>query len=223
VGASVARGISTPSQHGRILIGLASGARPGADRYGRERGSTLSNQPKTPAQVRRTLRSVAWRRGAVKRHTKPSMRAGLVWWLWAFAFQADEAGSIPAPRSRSFSIADSPTGCGNRIVTPDALRSSRRSAANFRPLMRQVSQPGCLPGESGSLPLVVANQRPVSSDVKSIGPTNRTSQALNLHRAPNVALDGDGPRRDCNPRATVACLVRLQDAAPSAYRRNSTG
>jgi hypothetical protein len=31
---------------------------------------------------------------------------------------------------------------------------------------------------------VVANQCPVSSDVKSIGPTNRMSQALNLHRVP---------------------------------------
>ena len=81
--------------------------------------------------------------------------------------------------------------------------------------MRQASQPGCLPGESGSLPLVVANQCPVSSDVKSIGPTNRMSQALNLHWAPIAALDGDGPRRDYNPRVQRNCLVRLRDAAPA--------
>jgi hypothetical protein len=112
-------------------------------------------------------------------------------------------------------LADSPTGCGNRTINPDALRSSRRSAANLRPLMRQVSQQGCLPGESGSLPLVVANPCPVSSDVKSVGPTNRRSQALNLHWAPIAALDGDGPWRDCNPRVQRTCLVRLQDAAPA--------
>src|SRR5579872_2313247 len=81
--------------------------------------------------------------------------------------------------------------------------------------MRQVSQPSCLLGESGSLPLVVANPCPVSSDVKSIGPTHRMSQALNLHRVPIAALDGDGPRRDRNPRVQRACLVRLQDAAPA--------
>jgi hypothetical protein len=30
-----------------------------------------------------------------------------------------------------------------------------------------------------------------------------------------AALDGDGPRRDCNPRVHWTCLVRLQDAAPA--------
>jgi len=44
---------------------------------GRDWGDRPST-PQAPFQVRRTLRSVAWRRGAVKRDTKPSIWAGLV-------------------------------------------------------------------------------------------------------------------------------------------------
>src|SRR5690242_8226776 len=112
-------------------------------------------------------------------------------------------------------LADNPTGSGNRTVNPDALRSSRRSAANSRPLMRQVSQPGCLPGESGSLPLVVAiNARLAQTRRATVLQTEgrRHSICTGHHFA---ALDGDGPGETVTLASSGPALVRLQDAAPA--------
>src|SRR5207253_10796463 len=87
---------------------------------------------KPPPKVRRTLRSVAWRRGAVKRNTKPSIFCERGWSSGYGPLPSKQMRRVRLPHSAPDPyFADSPTGGGNRTVNPDALRSSRRSAANL--------------------------------------------------------------------------------------------
>ena len=95
-------------------------------------------------------------------------------------------------------FADSPTGCGSRIVTPVVQRSSRWSAAIEWPVMRQVPQPRCRRGGIGSLPVRAANCRKRAGH--AAGARLLEGQALE-EEEDFAVLDGYRDRSGCNPDA----------------------
>ena len=142
----------------------------------------LSNHPKTPAQspAHATIRRMETGSRKARHEALHLSGVGLV----ALGLPpSKQMTRVRFPHSApSYFCRLASRRCGALLRRERLVRFQRRQP--IRPLMRQVSQPSCLLGESGSLPLVVANQCPVSSDVKSVGPTNRMSQALNPHWAP---------------------------------------
>lgn len=106
------------------LIGIASGAMPEARMKRPKDGSADLRR------CRRTRRSAMWRRGAVKRNTKPSNSSGVgrAVRLWS----SKPATRVRLSHSAPSYIAGSPTGRGEPTVNRIALGSSPSPAAKFR-------------------------------------------------------------------------------------------